>query len=164
MSHQLLFQRADLLKGFSKRLDEYKEISDNGSEWLIKYQKKQKDLTGINSLKIGFNKVFGYYIDITKTHKDKVPENYIRKQTLTNSEGSLLKELKLYEEKILSSEEQMISIEGKIFSDLCEIILLKTLDIYNNSKVVASIDVGLCASIVAINNNYVKPIITNNSI
>ena len=151
-------------KGFSKRLDEYKEISDNGSEWLIKYQKKQKDLTGINSLKIGFNKVFGYYIDITKTHKDKVPENYIRKQTLTNSERFFTEELKLYEEKILSSEEQMISIEGKIFSDLCEIILLKTLDIYNNSKVVASIDVGLCASIVAINNNYVKPIITNNSI
>ena len=151
-------------KGFSKKLDEYKEISDNGSEWLIKYQKKQKDLTGINSLKIGFNKVFGYYIDITKTHKDKVPENYIRKQTLTNSERFFTEELKLYEEKILSSEEQMISIEGKIFSDLCEIILLKTLDIYNNSKVVASIDVGLCASIVAINNNYVKPIITNNSI
>ena len=151
-------------KGFSKKLDEYKEISDNGSEWLIKYQKKQKDLTSINSLKIGFNKVFGYYIDITKTHKDKVPENYIRKQTLTNSERFFTEELKLYEEKILSSEEQMISIEGKIFSDLCEIILLKTLDIYNNSKVVASIDVGLCASIVAINNNYVKPIITNNSI
>ena len=151
-------------KGFSKKLDEYKEISDNGSEWLIKYQKKQKDLTGINSLKIGFNKVFGYYIDITKTHKDKVPENYIRKQTLTNSERFFTEELKLYEEKILSSEEQMISIEGEIFSDLCEIILLKTLDIYNNSKVVASIDVGLCASIVAINNNYVKPIITNNSI
>ena len=151
-------------KGFSKKLDEYKEISDNGSEWLIKYQKKQKDLTGINSLKIGFNKVFGYYIDITKTHKDKVPENYIRKQTLTNSERFFTEELKLYEEKILSSEEQMISIEGKIFSDLCEIILLKTLDIYNNSKVVASIDVGLCASIVAINNNYSKPIITNNSI
>ena len=151
-------------KGFSNRLDTYRELSDNGAKWLLDYQKQQKEITGISSLKIGFNKVFGYYIDVTKVHKDKVPNNYIRKQTLTNSERFFTEELKSYEEKILSSDGKMIEIENKIFFDLCQLILENTLDIYRNSKLIAKIDVGLCAALVAINYNYVKPKLINKSV
>ena len=150
--------------GFSNKLDQYREISDNGARWLLEYQNEQKNKTGINSLKIGFNKVFGYYIDITKAHKDKVPESYIRKQTLTNSERFFTEELKEYEEKILSSESKMIELENKIFFELCDLILMKTSEIYTNANIIARIDIGLCASFISITNNYVKPRLIKKSI
>ena len=97
-------------KGFSRELDEYRDIADNGAKWLLEYQNEQKIKTGISSLKIGFNKVFGYYIDVTKVHKDKVPENYIRKQTLTNSERFFTDELKKYEDLLNSSKNIFVDI------------------------------------------------------
>ena len=108
-------------------------------------------------MKIGFNKVFGYYIDITRIHKDKVPENYIRKQTLTSSERYFTEDLKLYEEKILSSEKMMIEIENQIFSSLCNEILKNSKIIFHNSKIISQVDVGLCGSILAVKNRYTRP-------
>ena len=102
---------------------------------IIKYQNDERNITGINSLKIGYNRVFGYYIDVTKTHQDKVPEYYIRKQTLTNSERYFTPILKEYEEKILSSEDQLIQLELEIFKKLRSEILQYTTKIYHNSIV-----------------------------
>ena len=144
-------------KGVSRKLDEYRQLADNGANWLVNYQLKQKEITGINSLKVGFNKVFGYYIDITRIHKDKVPENYIRKQTLTNSERYFTEELKSYEEKILSSEKMMIEIESQIFTSLCNEILKNSKKIFHNSKIISKVDVALCASFLAISNKYTRP-------
>ena len=144
-------------KGVSKKLDEFRQLADNGANWLVNYQEEQKKITGINSLKIGFNKVFGYYIDITRVHKDKVPENYIRKQTLTNSERYFTEDLKLYEEKILTSEKMMIEIESQIFTSLCNEILKNSKIIFHNSKIISQIDVALCGSVLAVKNRYTRP-------
>ena len=144
-------------EGVSKKLDKFRQLADNGANWLVNYQEEQKKVTGINSLKIGFNKVFGYYIDITRIHKDKVPENYIRKQTLTSSERYFTEDLKLYEEKILSSEKMMIEIENQIFSSLCNEILKNSKIIFHNSNIISQIDVGLCGSILAVKNRYTRP-------
>ena len=91
-------------------------MSENANKWLLDYQDLQQKLTNISSLKIGYNKVFGYYIDVTKTHINKIPDNYIRKQTLTNSERYFTEELKDYEHKILASTDQIIIIENIIYN------------------------------------------------
>tara|TARA_Y100001970_G_scaffold294115_1_gene447055 strand:- start:9662 stop:12247 length:2586 start_codon:yes stop_codon:yes gene_type:complete len=147
--------------GVSKELDELRSISENANKWLLDYQEKQKKNTGIASLKIGYNKVFGYYIDITKTHIDKVPDNYIRKQTLTNSERYFTEELKDYEHKILSSTDRIIIIENMIYADLIEFIMKNISNILLNSDILAQFDVVVSHSINANNNNYVMPQINN---
>ena len=147
--------------GISKELDELRSISENANKWLLDYQEKQKELTGITSLKIGYNKVFGYYIDITKTHINKIPDNYIRKQTLTNSERYFTEELKEYEHKILSSTDKIILIENMIYDNLIEFIMKNISSILFNANILAQFDVIVSHSINANNNNYVIPEINN---
>ena len=129
--------------GINKSLDEYRNISKDANKWLVEYQEKQKTKTNIPSLKISYNKVFGYYIDITKTHLDKVPDYFIRKQTLTNSERYFTAELKEYEEKILFSNDKSLEIEKEIFHSLKSKIILQFKNIQFNAKIIAQIDVAV---------------------
>jgi len=143
--------------GIDKKLDEYRSISSNVNDWLVKYQIDQQKATDISSLKIKYNRVFGYYIDVTKTHLEKVPENYIRKQTLVNSERFYTIELKEYEEKILKSEEKIIEIEKNIFDNLTENILRHVEKIQFNSRILAEVDLLCSHCKTAIENSYHKP-------
>ena len=158
------FNKGGYIKsGISKELDEFRLISENANQWLLDYQKEQQESTGISSLKIGYNKVFGYYIDITKVHINKVPDNYIRKQTLTNSERYFTTELKDYEHKILSSSEQINYIESEIYNKLIQFIIKDIASIQFNADIIAKIDVIVSHAITANNNCYVKPKIHNKS-
>ena len=148
--------------GINKKLDEYRTISSNANDWLIKYQIKEQKKTKIPSLKIKYNRIFGYYIDITKTHLDKIPENYIRKQTLVNSERFYTTELKEYEEKILNAESNIIDIEKNIFERLNINILKNTSKIQFNSKILSKLDVFSSHAKTGFENNYVKPVFSNN--
>ena len=150
-------------EGVSKELDKLRLISNNANKWLVNYQNKQKELTDIPSLKIGYNKVFGFYIDITKTHIKKVPESYIRKQTLTNSERYFTLELKDYEEKILTSSEKIAEIENAIYDKVIDYILGFIDDVQYNSNLIANFDVIVSHSLTANENNYSKPVIKNKS-
>ena len=150
--------------GVSKELDEFRSISENANKWLLNYQDLQRELTGIPSLKIGYNKVLGYYIDITKTHINKVPNNYIRKQTLTNSERYFTEELKDYEHKILSSNDQIIIIENMLYNKLTNLIIKNILNIQYNADIIAQFDVIVSHSTIANNNNYVRPKVNNKSL
>ena len=104
--------------GFSVELDELRDISLHGKDWIANLQKSEREKTGISSLKVSFNKVFGYYIDVSNAHKEKVPENYIRKQTIVNSERFITPELKDYEDKILNAEEKIYELESELFNEI----------------------------------------------
>jgi DNA mismatch repair protein MutS len=127
-------------KGYSKELDELREIHINGKTWIENFQSKERKRTGINSLKVDFNKVFGYYIEITKANLDKAPADYVRKQTLVNAERFITDELKTYEDKILNAEERISILENKIFSELRVFIIKFTDDIQNNANLIATLD------------------------
>ena len=105
--------------GFSKELDELRKISNDANQWMLDYQSKLKDQTAISTLKIKYNKIFGYYIDVTKVHSDKVPDYFIKKQTLVNNERYFTEELKNFEHKILNAEYEILSLENNIFNNLC---------------------------------------------
>ena len=150
--------------GVSKELDQYRNISENANNWLLDYQEKLRNISGINSLKINFNKVFGYYIDIRKIHLDKIPDNFIRKQTLTNSERYYTLELKEYEEKILTSNDKCIEIEKDIFDKIQNEITISFNKIQNNAQILAYLDVICSNATLAINYNYCKPEFSNKSV
>ena len=149
-----------VLDGVDPELDELRKLSIGGKEWIANLQKSERERTGIPSLKIGYNKVFGYYLEITKTHSEKVPEEYIRKQTLVNSERYITPELKEYEEKILSAEEKIESIESRIFHELCQYILLQAGILQENAAVLSRLDVLSNFAWVSISNKYTRPIFT----
>ena len=149
--------------GVSNELDDLRQIAENANKWLVNYQLNLQDESDIPSLKIGYNKVFGYYIDVTKTHVKKIPEYFIRKQTLTNSERYFTKELKDYEEKILSASDKIIQLENEIFDKLTSFILNYIKDIQENSKIIAKFDVIASHAINANKNNYIKPNINTKS-
>lgn len=151
-----------IVDGFDKELDELRQLSKGGKDWITSLQASEREKTGIPSLKVGFNKVFGYFLEITKTHNDKIPEEYIRKQTLVNSERYITPELKEYEEKILSADEKIESIESRIFNNLCQNIIKKANLLQKNALVLSRCDVLSTFTAVAIDNNYSRPIITNN--
>ena len=151
-----------IVDGFDKELDELRQLSKGGKDWITSLQASEREKTGISSLKVGFNKVFGYFLEITKTHNDKIPEEYIRKQTLVNSERYITPELKEYEEKILSADEKIESIESRIFNNLCQNIIKKANLLQKNALVLSRCDVLSTFTTVAIDNNYSRPIITNN--
>ena len=151
-----------IVDGFDKELDELRQLSKGGKDWITSLQASEREKTGIPSLKVGFNKVFGYFLEITKTHNDKIPEDYIRKQTLVNSERYITPELKEYEEKILSADEKIESIESRIFNNLCQNIIKKANLLQKNALVLSRCDVLSTFTAVAIDNNYSRPIITNN--
>lgn len=144
-------------KGYNKELDELKSIQETGRQWLKKLQEQEIKRTGINSLKIGFNKVFGYYIEVTKTHASKVPSDFIRKQTLVNGERFITPELKEYEEKILTAQDKILKIENEIVVQLQQAILEKSLELHNFCQAVATIDTLLSLSFLAQSKGYRLP-------
>lgn len=153
-----------IAKGINSELDELRLLAKDGSEWISQLQNSERERTGISSLKIGYNKVFGYYIEVTKTHSEKVPPEYIRKQTLVNAERYIIPELKEYEEKILSAEEKLSEIENRLFYELCDVIILEALSIQKNAENLNKLDVLTTFAILAIQNKYVKPSFTEKPI
>ena len=151
-----------IVNGFDKELDELRELSKGGKEWISRLQVSERQKTGIPSLKVGYNRVFGYFLEITKAHNEKIPEDYIRKQTLVNSERYITPELKEYEEKILSADEKIQSIESKIFNKLCQNILKNAKLLQKNALVLSRCDVLSTFTTIARDNKYSRPIITNN--
>lgn len=147
--------------GFHNELDELRNILSDAKSVLLDIQKREIEKTGIPSLKIAFNNVFGYFIEVRNTHKDKVPEQWIRKQTLTSAERYVTEELKIYEEKILGAEEKILKLESEIFSQLIEDVLPNIEDIVFNAKCIAYLDVIHGLAHVSKINNYSKPIISN---
>lgn len=143
--------------GFSPELDELREIAFHGKEWISNLQQKERERTGIPSLKVGFNNVFGYYIDISNAHKSKVPEDYIRKQTLVNSERYITPELKTFEEKILNAEEKIGELEYQLFNEIRNLVALEAEAIQTNARLIGMIDVFLSFAECAEEYNYVKP-------
>lgn len=144
-------------KGFSKELDELKDILINGKTWIENFQSRERARTGINSLKVDFNKVFGYYIIITKANLDKTPSDYVRKQTLVNAERYITDELKVYEEKILNAEEKIEELEKNIFGQLRNIILEFADPIQKNALLIATLDALVSFAEVSEAYNYSVP-------
>ena len=142
----------------NKKIDNYRSIILNAKNWLVDYQIKEQNANNIPSLKIKYNKIFGYYIDITKVHLNKVPEYYIRKQTLVNSERFYTAELKEYEEKVLNAEFNLIEIEKKIFEKIRLLIINNIKKIQFNADILAKIDVLSSHATLSFENNYSKPI------
>ena len=149
--------------GFSPELDELRDIAFHGKDWIAKLQKQEREKTNIPSLKVGFNKVFGYYIDISNAHKNKVPETYIRKQTLVNSERYITPELKEYEEKILSAEEKINELEFQIFNEIRSLAASSADEIQQNAKMIAALDCFISFTECAEQYKYVKPEINNDN-
>lgn len=146
-------------QGFSPELDELRDISLNGKDWIANLQKSEREKTGISSLKISYNRVFGYYIDISNAHKDKVPDRYIRKQTLVNSERYITPELKEYEEKILHAEEKIYELESELFNELRLEIAMQADKIQKNARLIATLDVLASFSEAAIQYGYIRPVL-----
>ena len=147
--------------GVSKELDELRAISNSGKSYLDEMVAREKQRTGISSLKIAFNNVFGYYIEVRNTHKDKVPEEWIRKQTLVNAERYITEELKEYESKILGAEEKISVLEHQIFNDLTSYLIDFIQPIQLNAQLIAQIDCLCSFAKTAIDNNYIQPQIDN---
>ena len=145
--------------GVSKELDDLRAISNSGKEYLDSMLARESERTAIPSLKISFNNVFGYYIEVRNTHKDKVPEEWIRKQTLVNAERYITEELKEYETKILGAEEKIQELEQRLFAELIQHIIQFVQPVQQNAQTVAQIDCLLSFAILAISNNYVRPVI-----
>ena len=143
--------------GVHTELDDLRAISNSGKEYLDNMLKREIERTGITSLKISFNNVFGYYIEVRNAHKDKVPEEWIRKQTLVNAERYITEELKEYETKILGAEEKIQKLEQEIFSNLLEYIIHFVQVVQENAQIIAKIDCLLSFSVLAVDNNYVRP-------
>lgn len=147
-----------IANGVHQELDDLRAISNSGKEYLDNMLARETERTGITSLKIAFNNVFGYYIEVRNTHKDKVPEEWIRKQTLVSAERYITEELKEYETKILGAEEKIAKLEQEIFSKLLQYIIQYVQIVQENAQIVAKIDCLLSFSVLAIDNNYVRPI------
>ena len=143
--------------GFNESLDELRDIARNGKEYIAQIKNKLSKESGIPSLKIGYNKVFGYYIEVTNTHKDKVPENFIRKQTLVNSERYITPELKEVEEKVLSAEDRSKTLEAELFEDLRMYVAEFAEDVQEIAASLAELDCLQGFAEVSYKNNYVKP-------
>ena len=153
-----------ILSGYNQALDELRHLMNNGKKWIKNYQETMRSELGITKLKINFNRIFGYYIEISKSQRDKIPENLIRKQTLVNSERYITAELKEYEQKVISAEEKIYNLETSIFNELCDYILLSNKEIQVNASIINRIDVFSSFSHHAIENNYTKPVISDKTV
>ena len=144
-------------EGHSEELDDLRAVARSGKDWVAKMQKQEAERTGISSLKVGFNKVFGYYLEVTNTHKEKVPDDYIRKQTLVNSERYITPELKEYEEKILTAEEKIAHLEQALFTELRETLAEETAALQLNARLLSMLDCFAALADVADRRGYVRP-------
>jgi DNA mismatch repair protein MutS len=150
--------------GVDPNLDELRNISSGGKEYLTQLQNKEAERTGISSLKIGYNNVYGYYLEVTHVHKNKVPADWIRKQTLTTAERYITPELKEYEEKILGAEDKIFALEQQLYQHLLDLILNDLNAIQTNGQFVGVIDCLLCFAHIAKQNKYCQPTITDEGI
>jgi DNA mismatch repair protein MutS len=147
--------------GVNAQLDELHQLAYAGKDYLEKLQEREVERTGISSLKISYNKVFGYYLEVTNAHKNRVPDDWIRKQTLVNAERYITPELKEYEDKILNAEEQIFSIESRMFADLVAATSEYVAAIQQNARVVSVLDVLSSFAKVAVKNRYVRPVLND---
>ncbi|MDP8203781.1 MAG: DNA mismatch repair protein MutS [Candidatus Tenebribacter mawsonii] len=154
----ILITEGKIIKdGYNSDLDELREVSKNGKGWIARLEEEEKKKTGISSLKVNYNRVFGYYIEVTARHKDKIPEHYIRKQTLVNSERYISPQLKEFEAKVLGAEERIKNLEYELFIDIRDKLYEEIEPIQKYVEVVAVIDVLANLAQLAYKNNYVKP-------
>ena len=151
-------------EGVSSALDELRNISSGGKDFLTQIQNKEAEITGISSLKIGYNNVYGYYLEVTHVHKNKVPAEWIRKQTLTTAERYITPELKIYEEKILGAEDKILSLEQEMYQDLLDQVFTEMGAIQNNGQLIGTLDCLLCFAQIARENKYCKPSLTEDAI
>jgi DNA mismatch repair protein MutS len=156
------FNKMGVIKpGFSAELDGVMNSSAHAREWVAQLEPRERERTGIQSLKVGFNKVFGYYIEVTRTHSDAVPDDYIRKQTLTSAERYITPELKEYETLILNAEDRILEIERRVFTEVTGQVAQYAQRLLDTANILAQIDVAAALAEVAANNNYVRPILSN---
>ena len=153
-----------IITGFNHELDELRNLLIHGEKWINKYQEKLRSKLEIPKLKISQNRVFGYYIEISKVNKDKITEGFTRKQTLVNSERYITEDLKEYEEKLFNAQDKIYDLESRIFNDLCNYVLIKKNEIQVNAQILNKIDVLSSFALNAIENNYSKPILTKDQI
>ena len=150
--------------GFDEEIDKLKTATTQGKNWLIELETREREATGIKGLKVGFNKVFGYYIEVTKSNINMVPDRYIRKQTLTTGERYITEELKNLENQILGAEEKVVNLEYNAFVQVRDQIEKQILRVQKSASIVSSLDVLCSFATVADEQNYVKPIIDNEGI
>lgn len=161
----LLINKGGVIKdGVDTELDELRQIAYSGKDYLLKIQQRESELTGIPSLKIAYNSVFGYYIEVRNMHKDKVPQEWIRKQTLVNAERYITQELKEYEEKILGAEDKILVLETRLYTELVQALSEFIPAIQINANQIARIDCLLSFANVAKENNYIRPVIEDNDV
>ncbi|RYE19546.1 MAG: DNA mismatch repair protein MutS, partial [Sphingobacteriales bacterium] len=153
----MLVKGSVMCDGINEELDHLRKIAFGGKGYLLEIQKREAELTGIPSLKVSFNNVFGYYLEVTHSHKDKVPTDWIRKQTLVNAERYITPELKEYEEQILGAEEKIFALETQLYNDLLYSLAEYIKPIQLNAQLVARLDVLLNFAHISIKNHYVKP-------
>lgn len=147
--------------GYNEQLDQYRELAKGGKQWIANYQRKILDETEISSLKVGFNKVFGYYLEVTNTHRDKVPDYFIRKQTLKNAERYITPELKEYEEKVLAADEKVSELEYQIFVEIRDFVQQSASQMQLTAIALAELDVLLSLAEIAAERNYCCPEVIN---
>ncbi len=161
----VLINKGGIIKdGVNEDLDELRHIAYSGKDYLLQIQQRESELTGIPSLKIGYNNVFGYYIEVRNSHKEKVPKEWIRKQTLANAERYITQELKEYEEKILGAEEKILSLENQLYMELVNSLMEFIPQIQTNANQIARLDVLLSFANVARENNYVRPMLDESDV
>ena len=161
----LLINKGGVIKsGVSAELDELRRIAYSGKDYLLQIQQRESELTEIPSLKIGYNNVFGYYIEVRNTHKDKVPAEWIRKQTLANAERYITQELKEYEEKILGAEDKILVLETQLYAELVQSLSEFIPAIQINANQIARLDCLLSFATAARENNYIRPVIADNDV
>ena len=161
----LLINKGGVIKdGVNADLDELRQISYSGKDYLLKIQQRESESTGIPSLKVAYNNVFGYYIEVRNVHKDKVPKEWIRKQTLVNAERYITQELKEYEEKILGAEDKILALETQLYTDLVQALTEFIPQIQVNANQIARLDCLLSFANVARENRYIRPVIEDNDV
>ncbi|MFC3196368.1 DNA mismatch repair protein MutS [Parapedobacter deserti] len=152
-----------IASGVNDELDKLRKVAYGGKDYLLEIQRREAEATGISSLKVAFNNVFGYYLEVTNAHKDKVPAEWVRKQTLVNAERYITEELKEYEEQILGAEEKIQALEARLFAELVAAVSEYIKPVQLNAQLVAKLDVLLNFAVIAEKNHYVKPEINQDS-
>ena len=161
----LQINRGNVIReGVNTELDELRQMAFNGKEYLLHIQQREAEATGIQSLKIGYNNVFGYYLEVRNTYKDQVPQEWIRKQTLTQAERYITQELKEYEEKITGAQERILNLETRLFTDLVNALAEYTSSIQTNASLLAQLDCLLSFAICAQENRYVRPLVDDSEV
>ncbi len=157
-------QNSGVIKsGYSSELDQVISASQNARDWINNLERIEKERTGIKTLKVGYNKVFGYFIEVTRSNSSAVPTEYIRKQTLVNAERYITPEMKEYETLVLNAEERIREIEGRIFAQICEVLSKSSGKLLQTAQGLAHLDVYIALAVVAVNGNYTRPILTDST-